>query len=165
LKLRDASRELARWLRERHFKIVFAESCTAGLASAALARVPGISDHLCGSAVAYRNETKVRWLRVSRRTLDGEGAVSAEVAQQMAAGVLRSTPEADFSAAVTGHLGPLAPPEQDGIVYVAVGRRGGREHRVDVWRFRLRSKTRWARQQEAAWRVLQRALRAARSGL
>ena len=43
----------------------------------------------------------------------------------MALGVLSKTREADWSAAVTGHVGPDAPEELDGIVFVAIARRGG----------------------------------------
>ena len=48
----------------------------------------------------------------------------------MAIGVLRITPEAMFSAAITGHLGPAAPPELDGVIYVAVAQRLGSQLQV-----------------------------------
>ena len=49
-------------LRDREVRVVFAESCTAGMVSATLAAVPGISDYLCGSMVTYRPEIKENWL-------------------------------------------------------------------------------------------------------
>ena len=115
--------EVAGLLRQSGTRVVFAESCTAGLVSAALGRMSGISNFHCGSAVVYRLDTKTRWLGVSEQLLCDEGAVSAAVAQEMAIGVLERTPEADLSAAITGHLGPNAPPEQDGLVFVALARR------------------------------------------
>lgn len=110
-------------LRAQNARLVLAESCTGGLAAAFLARIPGVSEFLCGSAVVYQVETKARWLRVSRRLLRDPGPVSPEVVSAMAAGVLAATPAADVSGAITGHLGPGAPPNQDGLVYVAFARR------------------------------------------
>jgi len=118
-----AGQNLANVLQSRRRRIVFAESCTAGLVSAILARVPGVSEWHCGSAVVYRLDTKHRWLGVSQALLDDPGPVSREVAVAMAAGVLERTPEADFAAAVTGHLGPNAPDDQDGLIWVAVASR------------------------------------------
>lgn len=116
---------VAALLEETKTHVVFAESCTAGLVSATLARVPGISEFHCGSAVVYRLDTKTRWLGIPASLLvdPGPGAVSDEVARLMAAGVLDRTPEAEMSAAITGHLGPNAPTHQDGLVFVAIARR------------------------------------------
>ena len=106
-------------------RIVFAESCTAGLASSLMAEIPGVSDCFCGSAVVYRNDTKQSWLGIPGDWLsDPEiGPVSQEVADAMATGVLQSTPEADLAAAITGHLGPHAPSSLDGVVCIAVAER------------------------------------------
>ncbi len=115
-----AALNLATGLRKNGLKIVFAESCTAGLVSATLARIPGISEHHCGSAVVYRLDTKHRWLDVPEALLLDPGAVSREVAEALARGVLQKTPEADVAAAITGHLGPNAPTEMDGLIWMAV---------------------------------------------
>lgn len=118
--LNRTARQVARLLASRRQKIVFAESCTGGLVSATLTEIPGISEWLCGSAVVYQVATKAAWLGVDEKKLKRPGPVSRVVAEQMAAGVLRETPAATISAAVTGHLGPGAPARQDGLVYVAV---------------------------------------------
>lgn len=114
------AREVAERLERTGRQLVLAESCTAGLVAAALATVPGISRHLCGSAVVYQERTKSEWLSVPAELLADRGAVSAEVAAAMTAGVLDRTPYADLAAAVTGHLGPDAPTELDGQVYIAI---------------------------------------------
>lgn len=101
-------------------KIVFAESCTGGLVSAVMARIPGISDVHCGSAVVYRLGTKTEWLGVPADILINPGPVSELVATLMVEGVLARTPEATLAASITGHLGPNAPPDQDGLVYIGV---------------------------------------------
>ena len=137
-------------------RFVLAESCTAGLISAALSRQPGISDCFCGSAVTYRNQTKQQWLNVQDQDLVDSGPVSALVAAQMAEGVLTETSEAQVAAAVTGHLGPAAPTELDGVIYVAVAVRSEGEHRLVVsHRLVLAESERRFRQQEAALSVLQ----------
>ena len=118
--LHDEARRLAELLGRQQRTIVFAESCTGGLISATLAEIPGISRWLCGSAVVYQEATKTAWLNVPSSILKEFGPVSAETAEAMALGVLRTTPQAAVAAAVTGHLGPQAPAEQDGLLYAAV---------------------------------------------
>jgi PncC family amidohydrolase len=114
--------------------VVFAESCTAGLISASLARTPGISEFLCGSAVVYQEATKIAWLDVSASLLASDGAVSESVAKAMAIGVLERTPLAQVSVSITGHLGPGAPPEQDGLVYIGLAKRSAQGYEVAVFR-------------------------------
>ncbi len=156
MSLTAAARDLAALLRQRDLRVVFAESCTAGLAAASLARVPGISQWLCGSAVTYRDDTKVRWLQVASTDIAQHSAVSAAITRQMACGVLASTPEADWSASVTGHLGPRAPADSDGMLFMAVAHRhDGQIECLAVEQQRLTVRGRVARQREAATRVLQ----------
>jgi len=130
--LTAAGRRLYRLLEEHTLRIVFAESCTGGLVAATMARFPGVSNYLCGSAVVYQLETKTAWLGIPSRTLAADDAVTGTVADQMARAVLRNTPQADVAAAVTGHLGPGAPRSLDGLVYVAVARRGSARQRGSV---------------------------------
>ncbi len=115
--------EVAALLKQSGQRVVFAESCTAGLVAASLARVPGISEHLCGSAVVYRLDTKSKWLEIPAVLLNDPGPVSEVVASLMAERVLALTPEADFAVSITGHLGPSAPSDLDGVVYIGVARR------------------------------------------
>ncbi|MCA9087638.1 MAG: nicotinamide-nucleotide amidohydrolase family protein [Planctomycetaceae bacterium] len=131
-RLCELAHELSALLSRHGCRIAFAESCTAGWLSALLSTIPGISQSLCGSAVVYRELTKHSWLDVSAHDLNDPaiGAVSPEVATQMAMGVLEHTPEADLSAAITGHLGPNAPAHQDGVAFIAVARRTPHECQV-----------------------------------
>jgi len=115
--------EVASLLQQSRRRVVFAESCTAGLVAASFARVPGISEFLCGSAVVYRLDTKARWLGISEELLANPGPVSDAVARAMAIGVLARTPEADLAASITGHLGPDAPSDQDGLIFIGIARR------------------------------------------
>jgi nicotinamide-nucleotide amidase len=153
----SAHQRVADLLAKHHLKVVFAESCTAGLASAMLAKVPGISEHHCGGMVVYRNATKQQYLGISSALLARHSAVSEPVAREMAIQILKRTPEADVSAAVTGHLGPNAPADQDGLVFIAIARRHAKRIMCDVSRFKCDPKSnRQQRQKEAAEAVLER---------
>lgn len=120
-----SAQRVADELARRRLRLVLAESCTGGLVSATLARIPGISECLCGSAVVYRNATKQAWLDVPPGILEDPhvGPVSMTCAQAMARGALARTPEALIALAITGHLGPDAPAELDGVVHIAIARR------------------------------------------
>jgi PncC family amidohydrolase len=156
MKLAEISKQLVERLADRELRVVFAESCTGGLISAELAKIPGVSEWLCGSAVTYRCDTKVRWLGVGPEEIAKHTAVSREVASQMARGVLVRTPEASLSASVTGHLGPDAPEGFDGVVFVAVATRIANDHlTVEVSKNQLQTTERVERQAEAARLVLQ----------
>lgn len=159
MSLSQEARQLAQLLRQRHTRLVLAESCTGGLVAASLARVPGVSDYLCGSAVTYRNDTKHQWLAIPASTLAKPGPVSAVVARLMAENNLVRTPEADWSASITGHLGPRAPKGLDGVVYIGLAWRAHngvkKPVRVSARKHQLVALTRVARQREAASLVLQ----------
>src|SRR5437868_4842363 len=76
-----AARRVARLLQATGCKLVLAESCTGGLVSGALTKIPGISNHHCGGVVVYRNATKQAYLNIPAKLLDDPGPVSAEVAE------------------------------------------------------------------------------------
>lgn len=86
-------------------RIALAESCTGGLVAAAITDVPGASEVLIASIVAYANEAKVADLGVDPELIAAHGAVSAEVARAMASGA-RMRHDATHAVAVTGIAGP-----------------------------------------------------------
>ena len=132
--------------------LVLAESCTGGLAAAALVAVPGASRVLAGSLVTYQEASKSAWLGVPPGLFDDPGVVSEPVAAGMAAGALQRTAHATVAAAITGHLGPHAPPHLDGTIWIAVARR---KSVTVAERHRLTLTDRGDRQREAAERLLQ----------
>lgn len=163
MSIANAANRLAHALHANGDKIVFAESCTGGLASGSLTRVAGISAHHCGGMVTYRNETKMAYLGIAADILADPGPVSDEVAELMAKGVLERTPEATLAAAVTGHLGPHAPPEFDGIVFLHVERRSDDSGNATQFRARLELRdvpTRAERQDDAVEALLRLAISA-----
>ena len=118
--------------------------------AASLGKVPGISDHFCGSAVVYRERTKVQWLEVDANQLRQHTAVSREVTQSLARNVIRHTDEATLSLAVTGHLGPNAPDDQDGELHLVVcARQAGKVVETTAVTHRLQPADRSERQTAA----------------
>lgn len=87
------------------FKIATAESCTGGMVAASLTDVAGASDVFERGFVTYSNEAKTEMLGVSRSTLEAHGAVSEEVAKEMAEGALWHS-KAELAVSVTGIAGP-----------------------------------------------------------
>jgi nicotinamide-nucleotide amidase len=159
--LEEAARQLADRLAQTGTRLVLAESCTGGLVAATLASIPGISQWFCGSAVTYRDQTKIDWIGVSAAEIACFTAVSEEVAGEMAWGVLQETREADLAVSITGHLGPDAPATLDGIVWLGTVRRhAGRIDGPRTMRHVLNNTLRVSRQREAATLVLRQARRA-----
>jgi nicotinamide-nucleotide amidase len=113
--------ELVDLLRSGNHKIGFAESCTGGLISATLASLAGVSDVFMGSVVSYSNEAKMDLLGVQASTLKNEGAVSEQVARQMAQGT-RKQLKVDVALSVTGIAGPTggSPDKPVGTVWFAI---------------------------------------------
>ncbi len=91
--------------RAKGVMLATAESCTGGLLSAALTDIPGSSSMFDRGFVTYTNAAKMQLLDVRPATLEAYGAVSEEVAAEMAAGVLRHS-DADIAVAITGIAGP-----------------------------------------------------------
>jgi nicotinamide-nucleotide amidase len=85
--------------------IATAESCTGGLVAGVLTAVPGSSEVFERGFVTYSNAAKVEMLSVDATTLDRHGAVSTEVAAEMARGALARS-RADLAVSVTGIAGP-----------------------------------------------------------
>lgn len=82
-----------------------AESCTGGMIASELIAVAGSSGYLDSSHVTYSNESKSRLVNVEETTLANHGAVSIEVAAEMAEGAMFNA-GVDFGIAVSGIAGP-----------------------------------------------------------
>jgi len=112
---------VARQLKAAGKTVAVAESCSGGLLTHRLTNIPGSSEYLLAGLVTYSNEAKIRLLGVEPDVISAQGAVSAEVAAQMAAGVRRVC-GADISLSTTGIAGPggETPQKPVGLVYISL---------------------------------------------
>jgi len=108
-------------LRSKGLTISVAESCTGGKVGDMLTNVSGSSDYFLGGVISYSNRAKIELLGVGEELLSFKGAVSDEVARQMAAGVRKSL-HSGIGIGITGVAGPLGgtPDKPVGLVYIAV---------------------------------------------
>lgn len=139
------------------FTLAVAESCTGGLIAERLTNVPGSSKYFVEGLVTYSNESKQRLLGVDKKLIREFGAVSQQVARDMARGV-RHRAKTDFGLAVTGIAGPDGGTDQKpvGLVFIALADEAHTEHK----RFTLpgdRELIRW-RASQAALDMLRRRL-------
>ena len=120
------ARRLGIVAKRRGVDITTAESCTGGGVATAITRISGSAKYFERGFVTYSNIAKKEMLGVSRHSLKLYGAVSEQVAIEMAKGALRHS-HADISVSVTGIAGPTggAPGKPVGTVFFAWGVRGG----------------------------------------
>ena len=114
-------------LRERHWRVALAESCTGGLATSRLTDIAGSSDYVERSVIAYSNQAKIELLGVAEALIKQHGAVSEPVAAAMAEGI-RDLARTDVGVAITGIAGPGGGSEHKpvGTVCIAVAARATR---------------------------------------
>ena len=99
------SRNLGMQCQNRSIKLATAESCTGGLLSSAITACDGSSKWFERGFVTYSNEAKMSLLEVDQNLFEKFGAVSSQVAQQMAIGAIKNS-YADMSLSITGIAGP-----------------------------------------------------------
>ncbi|OQX65068.1 MAG: competence/damage-inducible protein A [Desulfococcus sp. 4484_242] len=111
---------VGRLLCEKKRTLSVAESCTGGLIGHRLTNVAGSSAYFQGGVISYSNESKVRILGVTPKTLSTYGAVSAQTVEEMAQGV-RERLHSDLGLAVTGIAGPEGGADEKPVGTVFVG--------------------------------------------
>lgn len=110
--------------------LALAESCTGGLISHRITRIPGSSAYYCGGAVTYANEAKMKFLGVKPTTLEVHGAVSQETALEMSQGIRERT-GASIGLSVTGVAGPSGGSQEKpvGTVWISIAAKTKHEAR------------------------------------
>ena len=142
--------------RASNLRLAVAESCTGGLLGERLTNIPGSSDVFLGGIVAYHNDVKRDLLGVRVGDMQRYGAVSEEIAVQMASGV-REKLGADVGVSVTGIAGPGGGTSEKpvGLVWVAVDGAEVKARRFHVGGDRAEIRQRAA---QAALEMVRRAL-------
>ncbi len=126
--------QIGQLLRTHKYTLATAESCTGGLIGHLLTNVPGSSEYYLGGVVAYAYEAKVALLGVSWEMLQKFGAVSEEVALQMARGA-RAALNSDLAISVTGIAGPGGglPNKPVGLTWIGISTPEGDRAERFVW--------------------------------
>jgi nicotinamide-nucleotide amidase len=137
-------------------KLAVAESCTGGLLGERVTNIAGSSDVFLGGVIAYHNDLKKELLGVRADDMERYGAVSEEVALQMASGIRERT-GADVGVSVTGIAGPGGgtPEKPVGLVWIAVHSSEAKARRFHVVGDRAEIRQRAA---QAALEMVRRAL-------
>ena len=102
---KDLKEIIGELLKKNNLSVAVAESFTGGLISDWITDVPGSSDYFLGSIICYHNESKIRDIGVSEKTINEFGAVSEQTALEMAAGIKKLF-GSDCAIASTGIAGP-----------------------------------------------------------
>jgi nicotinamide-nucleotide amidase len=110
--------------------LALAESCTGGLVSHRITRIPGSSAYYYGGAVTYSNEAKIKFLGVKPATLAAYGAVSQETALEMSQGIRERT-GATIGLSITGVAGPSGGSNEKpvGTVWISIAQKKHHEAR------------------------------------
>lgn len=154
---------VGRLLREKSLTLSVAESCTGGLLGHRLTNVPGSSTYFLGGIISYDYGIKERVLGVSHDALVQHGAVSAQVACEMAQRV-RALFRSDISLSITGIAGPGGdmPGKPVGLTYIHLSAQGTEWGERQVWQGDRQANK--AASAEAALNLLLRYLESVRTG-
>jgi len=122
----DLEQEVGNLLRQKGLTLGIVESATGGLISHLITNVPGSSDYYKGSVTAYSNEVKIKVVGVKADTINKYGAVSYQVAEEMAQGG-RKILATDICLADTGIAGPsgATPGKPVGLFYIGLSHQAG----------------------------------------
>ncbi len=119
--LDDLETVIGSLLIRKKLRLAVAESCSGGLLSHRITSVAGSSGYFDGGAVTYSNALKTTFLGVDNRLIEEYGAVSAEVAREMAYGIREKT-ASDIGLSITGVAGPTGGTAEKpvGTVFIAI---------------------------------------------
>ena len=126
--------EIGNLLRQKGLTLGVVESATGGLISHRITNVPGSSDYYKGSVTAYSNEVKIKVIGVKEETLDKNGAVSYQVAEEMAQGG-KKVLAVDICLADTGIAGPGGATQDKpvGLFYIGLSNPSGTYTRKHIF--------------------------------
>ena len=118
--LQEIAQKTINLLLENDYQLVTVESCTGGWVGKTITDLSGSSAAFTGSFVTYSNEAKQQMVGVQLETLKTYGAVSEEVAAEMATGAIQKT-DAQVAVSITGVAGPSGGTEAKPVGMVCFG--------------------------------------------
>ncbi|MFC2034801.1 CinA family protein, partial [Chloroflexota bacterium] len=139
-------------LRQRGLTLGAVESATGGLISHLITNVPGSSDYYQGSVTAYSNEVKIKVVGVKEGTISKYGAVSSQVAEEMAQGG-REILAADICLVDTGVAGPSGATSEKlvGLFYIGLSHRDRTDSQKHNFRGDREQNKRYAAEVALSW--------------
>ena len=129
--LDERAERMMRQLCDKGLSVATAESCTGGMLAALLTDIEGAGHGFERGFVTYTKRSKTELLGIDSEILEQNEAVSETVARAMAEGALARS-GADIALGVTGFAGPAGDGCEEGLVHIALSRRGAEtRHRVE----------------------------------
>jgi PncC family amidohydrolase len=132
--MNSLAQDIIELLQKKGLTLAIVESATGGLISNLITDIPGSSRCYLGSITSYSNEAKTRLVGVSEVSINSHGAVSPQVAEEMARGGRRVF-GADICVADTGIAGPGGATTEKpvGLFYIGLSHRDGTLHRKHIF--------------------------------
>ncbi len=137
--MKKISQKLVKLLSKKKLKISFAESCTGGLLSSSITSINGSSKIFTLGLVTYSNQAKINILKVPKKIIMKNGAVSYETCESMVKNLSRIS-KTNISVSITGIAGPNGGTKQKpvGLVYIGIKK----DNKILIKRYLFKSKKR-----------------------
>ena len=120
----DLSLKIVKLLTKKKLTVSFAESCTGGLLASTITSISGSSKVFDMGLVTYSNNTKVKLLKVPKKTINKYGAVSYETCLSMVKNLSKIS-KANISVSITGVAGPKGGTKEKPVGLVFIGIKKG----------------------------------------
>ena len=138
--MKKLAQRVVKLLSKRRLKISFAESCTGGLLSSSITSISGSSKVFTLGLVTYSNQAKINILKVPKRIIIKNGAVSYETCLEMVKN-LNKISKTNISVSITGVAGPKGGTKQKPVGLVFIGIKKGNKILVKNYLFKNSKRT------------------------
>ena len=149
--MKKLSQKVVKLLSKKRLKISFAESCTGGLLSSSITSISGSSKVFTLGLVTYSNKSKIKILKVPKKTIMKHGAVSYETCLSMVKNLYKIS-RTNISLSITGVAGPKGGTKQKPVGLVFIGVKKG--NKTLVKKFLFKKRTRNSIQRSAVYSAL-----------
>jgi len=129
------SQKIVRLLKKKKLKMSFAESCTGGLLSSSITSISGSSKVFSLGLITYSNQSKINILKVPKKTIIKNGAVSYETCLSMVKN-LNKISKTNISVSITGIAGPKGGSKKKPVGLVYIGIKKGNKTLVKKYLFK-----------------------------
>ena len=138
--MKKLSQKIVRLLKKKSLKMSFAESCTGGLLSSSITSISGSSKVFSLGLITYSNQSKINILKVPKKTIIKNGAVSYETCLSMVKN-LNKISKTNISVSITGIAGPKGGSKKKPVGLVYVGIKKGSKTLVKKYLFNNKNRT------------------------